>query len=292
MNRYLMLTTCLFMFDVSSFAEFRVWHNTEGTPVKAEFKGMKDDKVILVREDGKEFLLLPDTLCEEDQAYIEKSLSSTAQSATEVSEKAAEVQFISKSEAKEVAEKYAAAIKDNNSEALKKLIWNSDDPDRAWNPENCLRRDISVSAKDITNVRIKYLEKRSYGYEIKMQVVTKDDGVVHECFVYAQMLRGGEIKYDTIGLPHPYEILCFLVEDEFTPDFGSWNQRDNQQKIMKFGIPDFDYESVDSDSDIKSVMKKMRDWLEDEGEEWDLTDPKVPCQEDVFDYWVKVLKSY
>ena len=288
MNRYLLLLFCLFMLDLSSHAEFRVWRNTEGKSVTAEFKGMKDDKAVLLREDGKEFLLSPDTLCEEDQSYIQEKLSAPDQVAKEETEQTEETPHISKSEAKVIAEKYAEAVKNNDVVALQKLIWKSDDPERVWNTGK-------VSAlpcrSEIKNIRIKSVKEKNYGYEVELQVVTKENGNTYEQKGFVQMLKDGKIKYDTMGLLHPYEHVSFLMQLAFIREKSPGNLDMNNQEILELDIPLFGYEEASSDSDEKRALKKIRNWLKDEGQEWDETEPRVPCQKEVFEYWVEALRS-
>lgn len=301
MKRYLLLASCLFMLDLSSYAEFRVWRNTEGKSVTAEFKGMKDGKALLLREDGNEFLLSPDMLCEEDQAYIEEKLSAPAQVAKEETEQTEETPYISKSEANEIAEKYVAAIKDYDLEALKKLIWKSDDPKRAWEPGKILNSDFYVSAlnegnarrlnTEIKYIRIKTIKIEAYGYEVEVEITTKDNGNTYKKKGYIQMLRCGKIKYDTMGLLHPYEQVSSQIQEAFTIKEGSFNFNMYKQYILELDIPLFGYEEASSDSDEKRALKKIRNWLKDEGQEWDETEPRVPCQKEVFEYWVEALRS-
>lgn len=288
MNRYLLLLFCLFMLNLSSHAEFRVWRNTEGKSVTAEFKGMKDDKAVLLREDGKEFLLSPDTLCEEDQSYIQEKLSAPDQVAKEETEQTEETPHISKSEAKVIAEKYAEAVKNNDVVALQKLIWKSDDPERVWNTGK-------VSAlpcrSEIKNIRIKSVKEKNYGYEVELQVVTKENGNTYEQKGFVQMLKDGKIKYDTMGLLHPYEHVSFLMQLAFIREKSPGNLDMNNQEILELDIPLFGYEEAKSDGDRIRALKKVIKWLRDEGEEWDETEPRVPCQKDVFKYWVEELRS-
>ena len=288
MNRYLLLLFCLFMLNLSSHAEFRVWRNTEGKSVTAEFKGMKDDKAVLLREDGKEFLLSPDTLCEEYQSYIQEKLSAPDQVAKEETEQTEETPHISKSEAKVIAEKYAEAVKNNDVVSLQKLIWKSDDPERVWNTGK-------VSAlpcrSEIKNIRIKSVKEKNYGYEVELQVVTKENGNTYEQKGFVQMLKDGKIKYDTMGLLHPYEHVSFLMQLAFIREKSPGNLDMNNQEILELDIPLFGYEEASSDSDEKRALKKIRNWLKDEGQEWDETEPRVPCQKEVFEYWVEALRS-
>jgi hypothetical protein len=65
----------------------------------------------------------------------------------------------------------------------------------------------------------------------------------------------------------------------------------NNQEILELDIPLFGYEEASSDSDEKRALKKIRNWLKDEGQEWDETEPRVPCQKEVFEYWVEALRS-
>ncbi|MBN2702859.1 MAG: hypothetical protein JXR23_01480 [Pontiellaceae bacterium] len=295
MNRYLLLSFFLFMFDLSSHAEFRVWRNTEGKSVTAEFKGMNDEKVILLREDGKEFLMSPDMLCEEDQVYIQEKLSTPAQDSSEGAEEEDVNQFISKTEANEIAEKYAEAIKNNDLVALKKLIWNSDDPERVWDPTKLYRgnptMDLAYEIGEIENIWIKSIRREEYGYEIKMMFVIKRDGLIGEYFGYVQMLRGGKIKYDTFGLFHPYEYASGLILNALYCSARSNYYNPSEQSILELDIPLFGFEEAKRDSDKKRSIKKIGNWLKDEGEEWDETEPRVPCQKDVFEYWVEKLRS-
>ncbi|MBN2702857.1 MAG: hypothetical protein JXR23_01465 [Pontiellaceae bacterium] len=299
MNRYLLLSVCLFIFDLSSHAEFRVWRNTDGKLVTAEYVGMKDEKVILLREDGIEFLLSPDMLCEEDQAYIKDKLSAPAQDSSDGTDEKDVSQHISESEAKLIAEKYAEALKDNNLEALKKLIWKSEDPERAWDSMNSFDGAFSAPFWDeemvqfeklqVKNVRVKSVKKKKYGYEVRIQIVRKERGNTIESDGYIQMLRSGKVKYDTIGLLHPYEIICREIE---SGTFVLKNYiRDRKEKVSGFEVTLFGCDEAESSTDRTLTRKKMIKWLRDEGEEWDETEPRVPCQKDVFKYWVETLRS-
>ena len=105
------------------------------------------------------------------------------------------------------------------------------------------------------------------------------------------MLRCGKIKYDTMGLLHPYEQVSSQIQEAFTIKEGSFNFNMYKQYILELDIPLFGYEEASSDSDEKRALKKIRNWLKDEGQEWDETEPRVPCQKEVFEYWVEALRS-
>ncbi len=73
MNRVIVYLLGVFA-AVSAFAEFRIWETSDGQVMEREFITMSAGDILLRDQQGKEYRMKPEQLCEADQKYLDKVL--------------------------------------------------------------------------------------------------------------------------------------------------------------------------------------------------------------------------
>lgn len=277
----------ILLFSVGIFsaaAECRVWKDRKGHSIEAEYKGMDGNKAILIRMDGRKFLIDPLSLSAEDQNYL-KRIASNLDSDTESSNATAEMRnvFISIGEAKAIAQKYVEALGERDYETYKSLLLNPGD----------LSADIfqwQLQPLNLKRVNLKEVVSRDNGYDARYEVVGEwtfdETGEKTETAqpLWIQIVPDGRIKYDDIFIRHPVKI---AMESLSSAIYYARNREPypNAEELMNCGVPLFGYKVDTNESDQINSLKKLRDWLFDEGRKWDATEPKVVPPKDAYKSW-------
>jgi len=290
----------LFLSALMVSAEYRTWTDKKGNEIEAEYKGMKNGKVVLVGRDGKEYDVNPAFLSDADREFIQEQNSSDSETgneslndAAESTDAAKESVAISASEANEVAKKYAEALYSRDFDAWKSLMLDTG----GWNSGSFKHRlDDELNVKQ---TRVKGVHPEDYGYSVRIEMVVslKDwgSGIVseNEWSYWVQMRPDGKIKYDDLFMEHPIKIAmdwCYQhMLSEKKIDYWGPRRSDREfeeTKVSRFGYSDH----VDHFAKLKA-LKDMEGWLLDEGRDYDVTEPKMSCPEAVFKGGKRALRS-
>ena len=140
-------------------------------------------------------------------------------------------------------------------------------------------------------IKIEDIDRTKTGFDICLEFNPRRVVVgLHEKYIsytryWVQMLPDGTLKYDIL-IPHPIP---------FAMSSCSSALRDvkNQEavRLNDFGAPMFGYRATDSFEAQRKAVMAQREWLLHEGEDWDLSDPRIPCPEELYKTWKGHLKN-
>lgn len=287
----IMMLVC-FVVD-NSFAEYRTWKGKNGITIEAEYEGMENGKVILLRNDGKKIEIDPDSLSAADQVYLD-SLSSNSE--LEVNDDSSSTEqnlpWITAQKAKAIAEKYIEALNEQDFKKWQSLLLNPAAVSEAvfrrevplYNYNNNAWLDEYLGVPDVKKARLKVVDRRDHGYDARIEV-TIEVGVLPlfggsagktevERSYWIQMLPDGKIKYDDIYIRHPVKMAIICCHYALN-SAKNGREFDNAEDLQSLGVPLFGYDPSADYDDQEVSLKKLKDWLKDEADEWDATEPQV-----------------
>lgn len=283
----LLIALCFSTTVIVASAEIREWSDKKGNSVKAEFREMEAGKAVLIREDGKKVKVDPTLLSAADQAYI-KTVLSAAEADKKGAEEKNEPKFIATTEARIIAQNYVEYLAADREDRLKMNLNPANlfaDREKA---EQTVIRDYYFSEDTKYFSSVKRVDKKDYGFCIKVEFRSQE-GL--ESTYWIQMLPDGKIKYDSIFIDHP---LISAMSYCYSVIYSTKNDRDYTptDELTDLGIPLFGYSPQKSREERIKSLEKIQDWLlSDEAEDWDTTEPKVKCLEDLYKSYRDSLKS-
>lgn len=137
------------------------------------------------------------------------------------------------------------------------------------------------------NIRIKKIEGCNVYLQIQSQNGYRDDG-------WLQFLPDGKVKYDPIIYPHPiiqvFENYAFarMYSDDSGQRVDELRKRCVAQ-LLETGIPTFGLE-IDSPNHAQfKALDDIEEWLEENGDKWDASEPQVFCPKEQFRNCLKKL---
>ena len=311
-------------------AEYRTWTDVQGNTIEAEYKGISNGKVVLVGQDGKEVEVDPAILSDEDREYIylqEQADDSSTEServsdakgstdntrvsglntraeantaakkvsgATGSADTSSVAGPITGGDANTIAKKYAEALSTRDYETWKSLML---DPG-GWS-EGSFKYRLD-NELNIQQIRLKGNHREDYGYSVRIEVLVslRDwSGAVNELewSYWLQILPNGKIKYDDLFVEHPIKIAMDWCYAHFMDEMKIWygGLRRSDGELENTGVSNFGATSRHTDHFTKmKALKNMRDWLLDEGRDYDITEPKVSCPDTVFKDRRRGLKGF
>jgi len=302
-----MVLVCLLWSAGLVAAEYRTWTDEKGNVVEAEYRGIKNGKVVLVVRDGKEAEVDPALLSDEDREYIymqerDKDRSAVTEVGSETNRSVDSVREparITGGDANAIAKKYAEAISERDFDTWQSLML---DPGN-WS-SGAFKHKLDNELR-VQQVRLKGNHLEDYGYSVRIQVVVLlqvFDGYgptgrwdEHEWSIWLQILPDGKIKYDDLYIDHPMKIAMDWCWTHFLDEMKIpyWGRRRSDGELERTKVPDFGVTARHADHFAKmEALKNMREWLLDEGRAHDATEPIVSCPDEIFKGWRRNLKSF
>ena len=270
-------------------SEYREFVNQDGKSIHARIVryDAKGEKVQLELQNRKKAWIQLSDLSEEDQAYIQQY------NQEEAKDKAEPVKELSKKELRAIGEQYIQAWESGDIESVKAFF---------LQPEKITHTKFN-QYKEI--IRDFHIDKVGAGY-IALDV----DRETHKIWwsLYESNAGGkerwllftadGKIKYDSILLKHPIEIALKSMpvlygrgEKYKWAAVGSDSNRLSEKtytSLKNMGIPMFKLDLSGSPDEIDESLLKMTEWLMEEGDKWDSTEPNVFFPKE----WLREFKKF
>ncbi len=169
---------------------------------------------------------------------------------------------LSKEEIKEIIEQYAKALKERDTDAFKRLFYKS-----KWRGPYFSEQWESLKSLDFGKIDKNNIYVIAGGS-------TQGLGVAG----WIQLTPAGKIKYCPFIAPHPVEVACVLLQHFAVVIDRAGPDNDKSVYILdikKTGIPTFGLKLEMSKSEMRDAVDEIRDWLIDNGAEYDNSEPKL-----------------
>lgn len=270
--------------------DYRSFTDKKGRTIKARIIHVDHDsnKVTLLLENNRKSTVLIDIFSDKDSSYIH----TWEPPATE--EKSVK---LSLADVKEVAEKYERS-------------WNTED--HAAVASMSLIEEGSPSSLDFQlfqHNRRAYLKKvntgkaTDYGFHISYTVI-KEYNEEYSRLPGPRMFAGpsgwcllapdGKIKYDPIFKQHPIESICIAIKYTLAdhsnasgtgapPDYFMTSKYKIRDSLKEAGLTEYNVGLLDNREEAKNEVKRLIEWLEENGDKFDTSEPKVFYPTDLFD---------
>lgn len=269
-------------------SEYREFTNQDGKSIHARIVqyDAKGEKVQLELQNRKKAWAQLSDLSEADQVYIQQYNQEKAK------DKPEPVKELSKKELRAIGELYIHAWESGNIEKVKAFF---------LQPEKITQSRFN-EYKEI--IRDFHIDKVGAGY-----IVLDVDRISSKVWfsLYESNMGGkerwllftadGKIKYDSILLKHPIQtaLISMVVlydrgEKYKWAAVGSDSNRLSEKtyaELKNMGIPMFGLDLSGRPKKIDESLLKMTEWLMEEGDKWDSTEPKVFFPEE----WLREFKK-
>jgi len=216
------------------------------------------------------------------------------------------ISWITSQEAKAIAEEYVDALIEKDFRKWQSLLLNPAGVSEAeFNREDPFGtahlRDAYSNVPVIKKARLKEVDKRAHGYDARLEVtIIRVDWPLFggsggttevERSYWIQMLPDGKIKYDDIYIRHPVKTAIFwchyaLRSAHNKKRLDNADDLETLGDLKALGVPLFGYDLSADYSDQTEALRKLKDWLKDEGDKWDATYPKVFCPPEAHRIWI------
>ena len=272
------LVVSLALVGMAEPSEYRNFKNQEGKTIYARVVqyDAKGERVQLELKNHKKAWVELSALSEANQTYVRNMNTSPGKSAGQKNEPKPTNKPFSKKQVKEIAEKYIEAVMNKDYEAWAGLMADTKDVDeQRFNERYVMHSDFS----NYCRLNIIYLKKIHYRSSknncAKLTLKREHSSYEPECWLLFQ--PDGKIKYDSIFIAHPVLVVRTCLGYFWTPD----RKRDTQDErvysdtLIEIGVPLFGYTADSSRLQQAQSVRKIFDWLEKNGDEWDISEPKV-----------------
>lgn len=188
---------------------------------------------------------------------------------------------LSKDDIKQIVEQYSEACINQSFVKWEKISVNGE-----HRQLGDFKRAIAWSS-GVKNIRMKKVE----GLNILIQYQSKS-GYKTEGWI--QLLSSGKIKYDPIVCPHPVikAFNNFELARTYGDDSGKRIRELRKMAIsdlLQSGIPTYNLRVDSPNSDQFKALDKIAEWLEENGDKWDSSEPQVFCPKEQFKDCLKKL---
>lgn len=273
--------------------EYREFTNQAGKSIDARIVqyDAKGERVQLELKNHERAWVQLSDLSEADQNYI-RSLNNDAAKAASLEEKAnlasekakdkpEPVIELSKKDLRAIGEQYIQAWNSGDIEKVKVLF---------LQPENVTQTELDRAKKMFQELNI---DSVGDGYVVVLNRKLSDEhwmrwrDVPEEAWNQWLLLTAdGKIKYDTSLYKHPIAIalrsmpVLYSRGDKYEKLRNAYylsnkNSERAYEKIKDLGIPMFGLDLSRARYQIDKSLGKMTEWLMEEGDKWDSTEPKV-----------------
>ena len=298
MVKHIILTLIFILTNTVWSEEFRAFTSKEGRVITARIINFSSytGKVQLERENGRKVWVDPEIFSSKDKKFIaawgEKDSMPQAQKPKEASETDSadtKVKELTKTEVRNIAKQYKKAWEDHDYAAWSDLLYKEHRSlsESAFNKEGV--KAIMLRSVEGHNVYIEYNIKLP---DNKNTADAGTVGLIQKRHGWLQVLPDGKIKYTPILFKHPMDKAMSDLYDMFP--FRSWSDKYSAEEVSsrvsrsagnleRMGIPCFRYNVKTSESKRNDAFELILDWMIENYESWDETEPKISCPEDMFE---------
>jgi len=274
--------------------EYREFTNQDGKSIHArivQYDANGERVQLELQNRNKAWIQLSD-LSEVDQVYIRQYNQEKANLASETAkDKPEPVKELSKKELRAIGEQYIQAWESGDFEKVKSFFLHGQHLTRTRFAE-CMER---IDELDIDKVGDGYIildfDSNTYWPHLTDLPISNADQR------WVLFTTDGKIKYDSILLKHPIEIALksMLVlygrgEKYKWAAVGSNSNALSERtytSLKNMGVPMFGLDLSGNPDEIDESLLKMTEWLLEEGDKWDSTEPKVFFPEELLKEYKK-----
>lgn len=153
------------------------------------------------------------------------------------------------------------------------------------------------------------LNVRASGLFLPKEKLPGGDGLPAFKGNYIQLTPNGKIKYDPLFVQHPLwevfptfrnlvdshndlvELLKEKEPDQSRVEFVTKKWVGLYDELAQSGIPLFGLSKNRALTDQRDTLKKIRDWMEDDADKWDVSEPIIPLPESGMDRLVATVEE-
>ncbi len=261
--------------------EYHTFSDKSGRVIKAKIikVDLRSNTVTLKPENKATISVSTDIFSDEDQAYIRQwQPTASTQPQTSTNEK----RVLTATEVKEIAKKYV-----------------SDKKNEDWK----ISKDSRLYPYPYEKYRIKSTDLGKVydnGFELEISIAlfplesnADYSGGQTERTGLVLLTPDGDVKYDSFLNPHPLETICPYI-NSISGDYlhkRPYSINEFITTMKKGGVPTFGLTSNSNREEFGKEALKIIEWLIDNGETHDVTEPKVYVPSKVFDKLKDSLKS-
>lgn len=279
--------------------EYREFTNKDGKSIHArivQYDAEGERVELELPNRNKAWVQLSD-LSEEDQGYIQQYKQEKASAAAEeVKDKPEPVKVLSEKELRAIGEQYIQA-------------WNSGDIERVkvffLQPENVTQTKFDQHKKLFPELKIYSVADGYLLLNAELNEKYRSDSWSRERTWKQWLLftAAGKIKYDSSLQRHPIHITlnsmpvlysrgdkCEKFRDAYY--ISNINSERAYEVLKDLGVPMFGLDLSRARYQIDKSLIKMTEWLMDEGDKWDSTEPKVFFPAEVLNKYKESGKYY
>ncbi|QBG47001.1 hypothetical protein EGM51_06185 [Verrucomicrobia bacterium S94] len=283
------LFICCFIHSLSARGDqYRVFTDANGRSIEAKIVQLDPSgkKVTLERKNRKTATIPVNMLSEEDQNYI---LSWEKKSATTQLAAKQESVVLSKKELKLIGEQYIEALETGDFEKFRSLYLNPDQIDLSmFEKLKAVVNEMEYEGVDDGNIELS-VEFNSNSAEPDFYWVY-DPNInlaiyANHCERWLLLTSDGKIKYDMMLFHHPmtfailkvYHIntICGPRKGAFVNEIHQRNAAIAYEELKSLDIPMFGLDLNSNPNTIGTSLKKIQRWMQDEGDQWDTSEPKA-----------------
>ncbi len=275
---FLGLVVALALVGMAEPSEYRNFKNQEGKDIYARVVqyDAKGERVQLELKNHKKAWVELSALSESDQTYVRNMNTSPEKSDGQKNEPKPTNKPFSKKQVKEIAEKYIEAVMNKDYEAWAGLMADTKDFDeQRFNARYALHPNPRFYwGKSLFHLK-KIHYRSSENNSAKLTLKREHSSYEPECWLILQ--PDGKIKYDSLFIPHPVLVVRTCLGYFWSPDRkrNTQDERVYSDTLIETGVPLFDYTPESSRLQQAQSVRKIFDWLEKNGDEWDISEPKV-----------------
>ena len=272
--------------------DFHIFTSKDYKTVKARIIRVNASKTMIEieRKNGKKLWVERNIFSREDQIYIDNWIKNPTEEKTEAP--AILTSPLTKKEVKSRVRQYGDVLEKKNYELYSGLCM---DPLNKSEFDAFEIKSFSIERCDGNNAEVEFKIKYLSGTDL-----IKGKTIVRRGWV--QFAPDGKIKYEpTYNFgdgQHP-----MISAMNRMGSLSHYNKPDNRtiaeknhinrilNEFQDWGIPTYEYNTALSEDDRENTFENILDWMKDNYENWDATDPKIPCPEDAFKEQLDNLKK-
>lgn len=263
--------------------QYRDFRDNQGRLIRARVLkyDSRMEMVTIERYDKRTAKMPLNKFCDADQAYIRNHGSPAAKKDKPAEASTPTTKPLSRKEVEAIGERYFQALKDEDATAARNLFHES------------TRRRVRYSNHDNWKARMKTLDLgRVEGNNIYVVLGGANAGYLGTSG-WIQLTPDGKIKYCPLSAPHPVEDACRWARAVFMNiDRIERDKSHGIRRIEETGIPTFGLSTEMSKSEMRDAIDEIKDWLIENGGEFDNSDPRVFLPEKQMKVVKRTLKSF
>ena len=293
MKRWVLLICWLgLVSSIGAVTQYRDFKDTQGRTIRARV--LKFDaltEMVTIQREGMHASKVPlNIFSEAGQAYIQDiGKSSDTKPAESEEEPKSTTESLSEEEVEAIVKQYIKALREKDTEAFEQLFYRS-----TWESTPVAGRGMWELFKSVDIGKL-------HGNNIHVTVGGYSEMIGVSGWI--QLTPAGKIKYCPLIAPHPVEKAASIVKGMAITNNSSngaarkQSLRAGVDELKKLGIPTYELESIGWNTDksrgeINESLEKMRDWLIENGGEYDNSEPKLFLPKKQMNLVKQTLKSF